>query len=68
MSARLRPLWARALLLNSFSLADQMMMMMMMMMMIIIVIIIIITAIVLSPGGSDYFTCIQNMKLVTTKF
>jgi len=22
----------------------------------------------LSPGGSGYFTCIQNMKLVTTKF
>ena len=20
------------------------------------------------PGGSGYFTCIQNMKLVTTKF
>jgi len=23
---------------------------------------------VLSPGGSGYFTCIQNMKLVTNKF
>jgi len=23
---------------------------------------------VLSPGGSAYFTCIQNMKLVTNKF
>jgi len=22
----------------------------------------------LSPGGSGYFTCKQNMKLVTTKF
>ena len=22
----------------------------------------------LLPGGSDYFTCIQNMKLVITKF
>ena len=22
----------------------------------------------LSPGGSGYFTCIQNMKLVTSKF
>jgi len=22
----------------------------------------------LLPGGSGYFTCIQNMKLVTTKF
>jgi len=27
-----------------------------------------LTAIVLSPGGSGYFTCKQNMKLVTTKF
>jgi len=26
------------------------------------------TAIGLSPGGSGYFTCIQDMKLVTTKF
>ena len=26
------------------------------------------TAIWLSPGGSGYFTCKQNMKLVTTKF
>ena len=34
---------------------------------IIIIIIIIFTAIGLLPGGSD-FTCIQNMKLVTTKF
>ena len=33
-----------------------------------IIIIIIITAIGLSPGGSGYFTCIQNMKLVTNKF
>ena len=33
-----------------------------------IIIIIIITAIVLSPGGSGYFTCMQNMKLVTNKF
>ena len=31
-------------------------------------IIIIITAIGLLPCGSGYFTCIQNMKLVTTKF
>ena len=37
---------------------------MVMMMMIII----INTAIELSPGGSGYFTCIQNMKLVTNKF
>jgi len=28
----------------------------------------LLTAIGLLPGGSDYFTCIQNMKLVTTKF
>ena len=33
-----------------------------------IIIIIIITAIGLSPGGSGYFTCIQNMNLVTTRF
>jgi len=26
------------------------------------------TVIGLSPGGSGYFTCMQNMKLVTTKF
>jgi len=26
------------------------------------------TAIGLSPGGSGYFTCIQNMKLVTNRF
>jgi len=31
-------------------------------------IIYLLTAIGLSPGGSDYFTCIQNMKLVTNKF
>jgi len=35
---------------------------------IIIIIIIIFTAIGLSPGGSGYFTCIQNMKLVSTEF
>ena len=28
----------------------------------------LLTSIGLSPGGSGYFTCIQNMKLVTTKF
>ena len=28
----------------------------------------LLTAIGLSPGGSGYFTCKQNMKLVTTKF
>ena len=37
-------------------------MMMMMMMMIIV------TAVGLSPGGSGYFTCTQNMKFVTNKF
>ena len=35
---------------------------------IIIIIIYLFTAIVLLPGGSGYSTCIQNMKLVTTKF
>jgi len=28
----------------------------------------LLTTIGLSPGGSGYFTCIQNMKLVTAKF
>ena len=28
----------------------------------------IFTAIGLSSGGSGYFTCIQNVKLVTNKF
>ena len=28
----------------------------------------LLTAIGLSPGGSGYFTCKQNMKSVTTKF
>ena len=32
------------------------------------IIIIIIIIIGLSPGGSGYFTCIQNMKLVANKF
>jgi len=35
---------------------------------IIIIIIYVFTAIGLLPGGSGYFTCIQNMKLVTTRF
>ena len=35
---------------------------------IIVIIIIIISAIGFSPGGSGYFTCTQNMKLVTNKF
>ena len=34
----------------------------------IIILIYLFTAIGLLPGGSGYFTCIQNMKLVTTKF
>jgi len=33
-----------------------------------ITIIYLFTAIGLSPGGSGYFTCIQNVKLVTTRF
>ena len=35
---------------------------------IIIILLLLLTAIGLSPGGSGYFTCKQNMKLVTTKF
>ena len=31
-------------------------------------IIYLLTVIGLSPGGSGYFTCIQNMKVVTNKF
>jgi len=31
-------------------------------------IIYLFTAVGLSPGGSGYFTCKQNMKSVTTKF
>jgi len=34
----------------------------------ILIIIYLFTAIGLLPGGSGYFTCKQNMKLVTTKF
>ena len=33
-----------------------------------IYIIYLFTATVLSPGGSGYFTCKQNMKSVTAKF
>jgi len=33
-----------------------------------IIIIYLLTAIGLLPGGSGYFTCKQNMKLVTTRF
>ena len=35
---------------------------------IIIIIIYLFTAIGLSPGGSGYSTCTQNMKSVTTEF
>jgi len=35
---------------------------------IIIIIIYLLTAIGLSPGGSGYFMCKQNMKLVTAEF
>jgi len=34
----------------------------------IFTIIYLFTAIALLPGGSGYFTCKQNMKLVTTRF
>ena len=33
-----------------------------------VIIIYLFTAIGLLPGGSGYFTCKQNMKLVTTRF
>jgi hypothetical protein len=33
-----------------------------------VVVVVVLTAIGLSPGGSGYFTCIQNMKLITNKF
>jgi len=32
------------------------------------IIIFLLTAIELSPGGSGYFTCIQTLNLVITKF
>ena len=34
----------------------------------LLLLLLLFTAIGLSPGGSSYFTCKQNMKLVTTKF
>ena len=34
----------------------------------LLLLLLLFTAIWLSPGGSGYFTCIQNMKLVTNKF
>ena len=33
-----------------------------------LLLLLLLTAIGLSPGGSGYFTCKQNMKLFTTKF
>ena len=33
-----------------------------------LLLLLLLTAIGLSPGGCGYFTCIQNMKLVTNKF
>jgi len=35
---------------------------------IIIIILLLLPAVGLLPGGSGYFTCIQNMKLVTNNF
>ena len=35
---------------------------------IVLILILILTAIGLSPGGSGYFTCVQNMKMVANKF
>ena len=34
----------------------------------LLLLLLLFTAIGLLPGGSSYFTCKQNMKLVTTKF
>ena len=34
----------------------------------LLLLLLLFTAIRLSPGGSGYFTCTQNMKLVTNKF
>ena len=33
-----------------------------------LLLLLLLTAIGLPPGGSGYFTCIQNIKLVTNKF
>ena len=35
---------------------------------ILLLLLLLLTAIGLSPGGSGYLTCTQNMKLVTNKF
>ena len=34
----------------------------------LLLLLLLFNAITLLPGGSGYFTCIQNMKLVTNKF
>ena len=34
----------------------------------LLLLLLLLTAIGLSPSGSGYFACIQNMKLVTNKF
>jgi len=34
----------------------------------LLLLLLLLSAIALSPGGSGYFTCLQNMKLVTNKF
>jgi len=34
----------------------------------LLLLLLLLTAVGLSPGDSGYFTCIQNMKLVTNKF
>ena len=34
----------------------------------LLLLLLLLTAIWLLPGGSGYFTCKQNMKLVTTRF
>ena len=34
----------------------------------LLLLLLLLTAIGLSPGGSGYFTCTQNMKLVINKF
>jgi len=34
----------------------------------LLLLLLLFNAIGMSPGGSGYFTCKQNMKLVTTKF
>ena len=34
----------------------------------LLLLLLLLTAVGLSPGGSGYFTCKQNMKLVTTRF